>query len=586
MKPRRVIVLAILIGSLAAASARAALPSGAMDYRDAEEIAAAMEDLAAAHPALVVREWIGGSVDSVSVPALPRYYPIYALRIGPTGTPPAAEADDPIPSILFVAGIHGREWLGSESLMAFAEHLAERAEDPGTPEYGLLRKVAVWIIPVANPAGRMIDDRFAGDPNRYYSGLGNTSYGWRHSGDTRGCPSATDPGRNFSSGWDTASDAACTWDDHFKGLAPFSTAEAVALRQFVQNHAIAMAVDVHTTSQRIWNRWGDADTAGQAMRARAVEIWSRGIRNLGARIYDEPPASASRWRRLYWMLTLWDFTNRYTLDQIQTGTTDGQLTAWLGDAQHMQCFVLELPPWHERVDYYASELRHDDTDASNSFHPSSDRVRTLVQDAVIPLAFHLAEQAYAPSAATSPGYVYDDDSQSADIVYLVDPTGSRRHDHGFLAAKIGHAPDAAGALTTFPAFLQETSPGVWSVTAPAYDYLPPNQPGTSYQALYWVQNYSRSLTWRDPVVSMTLRSRPHDLTRTDYPTIEATAERRHRLSTLGRAQNAFALTVADGRDYELVLRVRERLSLFTDQLRENDVKVFRFSTVSPFNDQN
>lgn len=586
MKPLRTIVFALLIVPLAAASARAALPSAQMDYRDAEEIAAAMEDLAAAHPDLVVREWIGGSVDSVSVPTLPTYYPVYALRIGPTGTPPPADADDPIPSILFVGGIHGREWLGSESLMAFAEHLAERAQDPGTSEYGLLRKVAVWIIPVANPAGRMIDDLAAGDPNRYYTGLGNTEFGWRHSGDPRGCVSATDPGRNFSTGWNTASGAACTWDDHFKGLAPFSTSEAVALRQFVQNHAIAMVVDVHTSSQRIWNRWGNADTAGQAMRARALEIWNRGIWNFGARIYDQPPASASLWRRLYWALTMWDFTNRFTLDQIQTGTTDGQLTAWLGDEQHMQCFVLELPPWHERVDYYGSELRHATTDDSNSFHPSSDRVRALVQNAVIPVAFHLAEQAYAPSAATSPGYVYDDDSQSASIVYLVDPTGARRHDHGFLAAKIGDAPDAAGLLTTVPAFLQESSPGVWSVTAPAYDYLPPNQPGSSYQVLYWVQNYSRSLSWRDPVVSMTLRSRPHDLTRTDYPTLEASAERRHRLSTLGRAQDAFELTVADDKDYELVLRVRERWSLSNDQLRENDVKVFRFSTVGRFDDAN
>jgi len=552
------------------------LPNDKMDYHDYNETVAVLQDLRDAHPDLVVLKIIGHSYD-IPVQGPATAYDIHAIRVGPVGEQDFQDGGDVIPSILFVGGLHGREWLGSESALELAQNLVGRAQDPGTPEYALLRRVAVWIIPIANPSGRFIDDFNFGDPDNYYQGAGNTIYGWRHSGDTRGCPSASDINRNFSTGWGTASDSGCGWSDHFEGLAPFSNYEAVALKKFVLNHWICMAVDVHTCSQRIWNTWGTGDRAGVKMKKRAVESWDRGLRNLAEKIYDRPAPGSSWGHWFIWVLTALNFVDKYTLDDhLVTGTDGGQFTAWLQEEQHVQAFVIELPPNNSRpnTDYYTSEFRYDAADQSNSFHPSSTRVGSLIKDSFIPMATYLIGQADAPGSATSIGYVFDEDSAHA--VDMRDANGSYSRDFGILAAKIGAGdPGAPGRIESIPAYLLYGW-GIWYEAQPAFDWL---YHADSYELYYWVQNYSYLRTFSRCNVLLELKSRPYGSEDSVAWTVDASETRSYRLGEREKIFDRFPFEVEEDRDYELSVSVRPRVRLMGgDQFSPNNKKIFKFTT--------
>jgi len=227
--------------------------AGLMDYRDAAELGDTLANLAAQsrHAQLFT---IGYSTDYHTDPRQPTHYPIYALRISESTN--ERIPDDPRKnSILFEAGMHPREWLATESCLMLAEYLVEHAEDELSNVPSLLRGADVWIIPLTTVAGRVLDDLQGGDPRHYYPHNG----GWRGNGDTRECDDGVNVARNFSSGWDHATDALGL---EYRGFAPFCTEEAVALRNFVQNHSISMAVVIHANAQKIWNSWGDNDITG------------------------------------------------------------------------------------------------------------------------------------------------------------------------------------------------------------------------------------------------------------------------------------------------------------------------------------
>jgi len=583
--------------SLSADNTWGALPNTLMDYRDYDETVDILNDLSDAHPGLVTLKTIGDSCDYRGVQV--DCHSIYAMRVGPVGEQDIQDSGDSIPSILFVGGIHAREWLASESLLRLAEYLVERAQDPGTPEYALLRRVAVWIIPIANPAGRLIDDQDSGDPEMFFKGDGNTDDGWRHSADTRGCEAGSDIARNFSTGWGTASDSGCGcdadgcgWNSHFEGIAPFSNSEATALREFVQNHWICMAVDVHTCAQLIWNTWGTTDLAGVKMKQRAVEYWDRGLSTLAEQIYDPPAPGSSWWRRFYWLLTKMNFVDAFTLDDNDPkGTGGGQFTAWLQENQHVPSFLIELPPNNLRpdTDYYNSELRYRSDDASNAFHPSSSRVAHLIRRSFIPVATYLIGQANAPGSATQVGTVFDDGSAHA--VDLSEPRGSYARDYGILAAKIGTGvPGAPGQIISYPAALSYGG-GAWHEDWPAYNWLDPNH---SYELYYWVQNYSRrslhepslGLFLRGVMVDLELKSRPFDSVDSDPWTVDASASRLYRLGKREKTLGSFLFDLEPHKDYELTVKVRRNLrwgfwrSHRTDQFSNNNGKVFKFTTHS------
>ena len=240
-----------------------------MNYHDVAETASLLNTLDQSSN-YVDRRVIGYSYDYRD-PGNVQSYPIYALRI-------SADADDSVQdnhdknSILIECGMHPREWLASESCLLLAKYLADNRTNAATAVPELLDHVDVWVIPITTPSGRVIDDQNGGDPNLFFDDPLYEGKGWRGNGDTRLCNMGVNVARNFSRGFtDEAARVFC--GKEYRGFAPFSTSEANAVRQFVLNHSISMALIVHTTSQKIWNRWGEGDIAGARMIAESKRLW-------------------------------------------------------------------------------------------------------------------------------------------------------------------------------------------------------------------------------------------------------------------------------------------------------------------------
>jgi len=572
-------------------------------YHDYDETVDAMIELKNDYPSLVTLKIIGQSYDipeypwdNNNKPAPGFAYDIYAMRIGPVDPQYHLQDDgDNVPSILFVGGIHGREWLGSESLLYFARHLVEeRLQDPDNDEYALLRRVAVWIIPIANPAGRMVDDTHSGDPFFFYRWFHRTADGWRHSADRRGCLAATDIARNFSTDWGGGTHHGCAndgWNKHFEGLAAFSTSEATALREFVQNHWICMAVDVHSWTQLISSPWGEkpsdpsyeADVAGVKMKIKAAKIWDRGLGKLAGRIFDPPRRRQNRLFRSQYKTTIDNFVNGYSLaTPPRKGATSGQFTAWLASEQHIQTFLIELPPHYNHTPPTSSEydnistsigkeFRFEIGDASNAFHPSSSRVSYLIWDSFIPMAMYLIGQANAPGSATEVEMM-DIAGRGTFAVDYQDPGSSPRGDFGIIAAKIGYSgePGAPGQIDSKPAAIYYDSYAGWTVLKDAVDYL---YHADNYELYYWVQNFG-SMNSRG-FIELELKRRPYG--EPGVPWTNNTTIRDYQLIPLEKVLDSFSFELQEEMDYELTVKAIMTIPL-ADDFSKNNEKVFKFTT--------
>jgi len=296
-------MLLAAVGLLLQGGFRLDLSPDEMNYHDFAETETVLQTLDAAS-SYVNLETIGYSYNYRSNPSSPPAYPIYAMRVS-ADTPASSGDRHDRNGVLFDCACHAREWLTSESCLKLAQYLVNNRTNAGTVVPELLQYADVWIIPMVNPAGRIIDDAHAGDPTQFFQ---NPDYpdGWRNNADTRLCDMGENPARNFSRGFnDDAAHVFCS--SRYRGFAPFSSSEANALRQFVENHTISFAVTSHSNGQLIWNQWEGGDNAGERMIAKAAEVWRAG-----------------------WALPA-DQT-KYDLKREGVGGGNGQFSAWLANS--------------------------------------------------------------------------------------------------------------------------------------------------------------------------------------------------------------------------------------------------------------
>ncbi len=415
-------------------------------------------------------------------------------------------------AILFECGMHAREWFAAQSCYWLLAYLATNI---GTEEVQeLLSEVDVWILPQTNPGGRDLDDLANGDPTQFvHVCMGGTSdgntcndaagdsactaggglcyrSGWRTNANTAVCSAGVDLARNFSSDWDSAladcdgsrcvggaddgalctSDAGCSSGDcqsrymKYRGPAPFSELENLALRQFIHNHMVTVVVITHANAQETWNLWA-------------------GVHGPSGYLTDELDAANDAG------LVAADEEARMPQDSVGTGS--GQFSAWLtadsdvageldeGTRRAISTFFLELPIlsslaevsrggilydlggyYSESYDGEAGTPDYQDasSDGSNSFHPSGEVVRDLWEDSVLPMQLYLIRQARSPQCP-------------------VDEAGDRivseclTTDVGLVGAKIAQAADQAGGLR-FDAGAREEllSGGDWQVVYAVQDF--------------------------------------------------------------------------------------------------------------------
>ena len=496
-----------------------------MDYRDVTELETTLVNLAtqSRHAQLFT---IGYSTDYHTNPRQPRHYPIYALRIAESTN--ERIHDDPRKNgILFEAGMHPREWLATESCLMLAEYLVEHAEDDHSNIPRLLRGTDVWIIPLTTVAGRAVDDTHGGDP-RHYSTSPNGG-GWRGNGDTRQCDYGVNVARNFSRGWSSAS---ADLDANYRGFAPFGTEEAAALRNFVQNHGISMAIVIHSNSQKIWNQWGDDDIAGRWMSEFGQWFWQSGL----------------------------DDSN-LALTRTGVGGGLGQFSAWLAGTSNesdepdyqtvrgIQTMFIELPFLSEN---YQGGYRFRADDGSNGFHPSGAHARDLVRNSFIPMATTFILFGQSPGALTYMGVPF-----------------CPEQDFGLVAAKIATATYGSGNLETYCATEDR------GAITPARDYLSVG----SYNVHYRVQNFSAHDHSNAVDVRLTV-TRTAD--RAGNPDVVVFTETHSYagLSLREARHSHFALNADRANtDYTVTLEARPARGFSSgarDDFAANDKKVFKF----------
>jgi hypothetical protein len=564
-----------LIASTAATVAALSIPPGGtrvsaqgapvlMNYSDASEVSLALAWLSVSRHAQL--HTIGHSLDYKTDPNRPAIYPIQALRIS-ASTDENITDDNRRNSVLFECGSHAREWLATESCLALATHLVNNAENEQTYVPELLSHVDVWIIPLTTVAGRVIDDRHGGNPLRFDRSESNS--GWRGNGDVRGsCSAGVNVARNFSAGWNSTQSTDCTDDGdgsnddpagggnddpvgNYRGFAPFSTTEATALKNFVLNHGISMAVVVHSNAQQIWNRWGDADVAGRSLRQDANFMWS--LNATDANILLEESIFGGG----FGQFSAWLAESSDTVAQPDTGTR-----------RSIQTIFVELPFLDAnlnsgaRVDAYnlgsyRFDAYVDDDEGSNGFHPSNNQpVRDVIRQNFIPMAEQLIQ------AARSPG--------------CPDFGECPRYDFGLVGAKLGPSSLGAGALHSYPAGCTRTlANGICTQgLVPARDYL-----GVGTHNVYFrVQRFGREPGNDDVQVEVSV-----DVTvnvpEGSYSLPRTTVVRRFDDMALKELRTgSVALSVLAehrGADYTVTIRTIPRNGS-VDTFTSNDRKVFKF----------
>jgi len=200
------------------------------DYRNLTAVNDALDALHTAYPGLTAVETVGTSVDG---------RPIKALKISSTpGVDDPAKGD-----VVFLAQHHAREWIAVETALYVADELLDRYGTDAALQADM-NDLQIWVIPVTNPDGYEYTwtvDRFW-RKNRRNNGDG--TFG-------------VDLNRNWGYQWGLDSGSSgSTWDDTYRGTAPFSEPETSDLRDFVQGlDNLKCLVAYHSYSELYLRPW-------------------------------------------------------------------------------------------------------------------------------------------------------------------------------------------------------------------------------------------------------------------------------------------------------------------------------------------
>lgn len=157
--------------------------------------------------------------------------------------------------VLLQGAIHGREHLTAWLLMAMADYWV----DHGIFGFG---NVCYHIIPMSNPDGVMISQMrslsdaqkqiFLSDKRKGYAALKESEYASKWKANSQG----VDINRNFPSGWEYVDDRIGPSSERFRGVAPFSSAEAAALRDYTLKYSFDATISYHATGSIIYYEYG------------------------------------------------------------------------------------------------------------------------------------------------------------------------------------------------------------------------------------------------------------------------------------------------------------------------------------------
>ena len=159
------------------------------------------------------------------------------------------------PGVLFMGAHHGNEKPSYEVCLYFIQHMVEHYENSSRPEVrAALDSTQIYVIPMVNPDGVEAGTRKNLAPNYGFFGLRKemTSQG-------------VDLNRNYGYRWFRyyllyplymRSTSLYDSSNVYRGQRPFSENETQAIKEFMQNHSITIALSYHTYGNLILYPWG------------------------------------------------------------------------------------------------------------------------------------------------------------------------------------------------------------------------------------------------------------------------------------------------------------------------------------------
>ena len=228
---------------------------------------------------------------------------ILAIKISDNVT----NEEDDEPDILFMGGIHAREWISVEVPLYLAKYLLDL--------YGTDQKVKqlvdsreIWIVPLVNPDGLEYSRTYDRNWRKNCRDNGDGTFG-------------VDPNRNFGYNWGLAGSSGDPEKETYRGVAPFSEPETQAIREFVATHEFYASISYHSYSQLVLYPWGYTKDAAphKEQLSKIAEDMANAIRDVHGMNYSARQAS-----------------NLYR--------ASGDSDDWLYGAYNIAAFTVELRP--------------------------------------------------------------------------------------------------------------------------------------------------------------------------------------------------------------------------------------------------
>jgi hypothetical protein len=148
--------------------------------------------------------------------------------------------DQDKPAAFICGGVHANEVLGPEVVLGFAQDLIQRYDYGDQLAHNLIDSLEIFIIPFENPEGHIVVEN--GDFDWRKNKCDNDSNGIFNDHD------GVDNNRNYDVGWDLANGPDATLPDsaQYRGTAPFTQSENIAMRDFGMRYHPAVALDYHS----------------------------------------------------------------------------------------------------------------------------------------------------------------------------------------------------------------------------------------------------------------------------------------------------------------------------------------------------
>lgn len=233
-------------------------------YRKLDDHHQELRDLANGYPQFADLVDLGRSLEGRD---------IIGLRIA------IGDAEDGRPYAYFDGAHHAREWPSAEYVTGFAHRLVSDALAGEPRVTGLLKKLAVVLVPIVNPDGFNISRSAPHDGHELLGAVGVAAY-WRknarsvyhhpeqlpHAGPLSLGTYGVDPNRNYPFLWGSGEAvggfgaSGNPAEQTYEGTAVASEPEVAAVTTFIRRHNVTALISNHTYGRLVLYPWGHTRT--------------------------------------------------------------------------------------------------------------------------------------------------------------------------------------------------------------------------------------------------------------------------------------------------------------------------------------